>query len=74
MFLGCNCIDKHFVETVETKNKNKKKKTKKKRFVEIFRTVTVFFVFVMKTTAQKFEQNQCHDIIRSSEMSMLFNK
>ena len=71
MFLGCNCIDKHFVE--------EKKKKKKKQFVEIFRTFTVFFFFfffffVVKTTAQAFEQNQCHDIIRSSEMNMLFGK
>ena len=48
--------------------------------MEIFRTSTVFFFFfvffffVIKTTVQEFEQNQCHDIIRSSEMNMLFSK
>ena len=40
----------------------------------MFRTFTVFFFFVIKTTVQEFEQNQCHDIIRSSEMNMLFSK
>ena len=33
-----------------------------------------FFVCVIKTTAQEFEQNQCHDIIMSSEMNMIFSK
>ena len=45
---------------------------------EIFRTFTVFILFyfffvclfVIKTTVQEPEQNQCHDIIRSSEMNM----
>ena len=72
MFFGCNCIYKHFVET--------KKKKKKGQCVEFFRTFTVFFFFFFghkkttKTTVQEFEQNQCHDIIRSSEMNMLFSK
>ena len=51
--------------------------------MEIFRTFTVFFIylfylfiFFIKTTVQEFEQNQnqCHDIIRSSGMNMLFSK
>ena len=47
---------------------------KQKQFVEIFRTFTVFIFLDIKSTVQEFEQNQCHDIIRSSEMNMLFNK
>ena len=42
----------------------------------MFRTFTVFFFFfffVIKTTVQEFEQNQCHNITRSSEMNMLFS-
>ena len=38
-----------------------------KHFVETKNTVfrfLFFFVFVVKTTVQEFEQNQCHDIIR----------
>ena len=34
----------------------------------------LYSFFVIKTTTQEFEQNQCHDIIRSSEMNMLFSK
>ena len=60
MFLGCNCIYKHFVDI------------KKKHCVQIFKTFIVFFVNKTKTTVHEFEQNQCHDIIRSSAMNMLF--
>ena len=60
MFLGCNCIYKHFVET----------KNNVLRFLEHL----LYSVFGHKTTVQEFEQNQCHDIIRSSEMNMLFNR
>ena len=66
MFLGCNCIDKHSVET----------KNNVLRFLEhLLYFILFYFIFVViKTTAQEFEQNQCHDIIRSSEMNMLFSK
>ena len=33
-----------------------------------------FFFFIVKTTVQNFEQNQFHDIIRRSEVDMLFSK
>ena len=60
MVLGFNCIYKHFVETKNVL-----------RFVE---HLLYSFFFCHKTTIQAFEQNQCHDIIRSSEMKMLFSK
>ena len=62
MFLGNNCIDKHFVET----------KNNLLRFLE--RLLYFCFCFGIKTTAQEFEQNQCHDIIRSSDMNMFLSK
>ena len=52
MFLCCNCIYKHFVET----------KNIVFRFFE--HLLYSSFLFVIKTTVQEFEQNQCHDIIR----------
>ena len=62
MFLGCNCIDKHFVET-------------KNNLLGFLEHLLYFFSFLLqKTTVQEFEQNQCHDIIRSSEMNMRFSK
>ena len=80
MFLGGNCADKHFVET----------KNNLLRFLEhllffvclfvcccFFVFFCFFFVVVVvfiKATVQEFEQNQCHDIIRSSEMNVLFSK
>ena len=64
---------KHFVET----------KDNVLRFLEhllyfffffFFFVVVVVVFFIIKTTVQEFEQNQYHDIIRSSEMNMLFSK
>ena len=57
MFLGCKCIYKHFVET----------KNNELWFLEHL----LYSFLVIKTTEQEFGQNQCHDIIRSSEMNML---
>ena len=62
MFFGCNCIYKHFVET----------KNNVLKFLE--HLLYSFFFLVIKTTVQEFEQSECHDIIKSSEMSMLFSK
>ena len=45
--------------------------------MEIFRTFVFFFFFfffVIETTVQEFEQNQYHDITRSSEINMHFSK
>ena len=78
-FLGCNCINKHFVETKNTVFRFLKHLL---FFLLLFFCLFFFFgffvvyfffvcfvlFFVIKATVQEFEQNQCHDII------MLFNK
>ena len=47
MFLGGNCFHKHFVE---------KKKNKTKKQCVGFLELLLYFFFVLKTTAQEFEQ------------------
>ena len=69
-YMRCNTISNILVATHWTHSEDLL------RFLEylLYSFFFSFFFFVVKNTVQEFEQHQCHDIIRSSEMNMLFSK